>query len=58
MFKLLSKCLDILSKKWDTLGKRASARMNDQVFLIVTVAILQQTAFIISILVVHVITTK
>ena len=47
MFKLLDKYLDVLLKGWTSLSKRVSTRALDQVFLILTIVLLENFTLLI-----------
>jgi hypothetical protein len=47
MFKLVEKYLQGLFRGWSSLNKRASLRVRDQVFLLLTFVMLQQLSFIV-----------
>lgn len=46
MFKQIDKYLNSFLRGWSSLGKRVTPRVRDQVFLILTFALLQQMTFI------------
>ena len=46
MFKLLDRCLSGLLRGWKSLSKRASPRVRDQVFLILTLVLVQEVTFV------------
>jgi hypothetical protein len=46
MFKLIEKFLSGLLRGWNSLSKRTSSRVQDQVFLLLTFVLLQGISFI------------
>ena len=47
MFKLVDKYLKSFLHGWNSLNKHASLRVRDQIFLLLTFALLQQIGFIV-----------